>query len=82
MQHAIQTKYFPPTNTRPARIRVYSMGKKTIVVPFDYTLDDPENHIFAAHKFADTYGLVGVLIGGELPNHTWAFLFQENFNHA
>ena len=76
MFQAITTKYYGPTNTRPARIRAKAAaGSKWY--SFDYETSNPHRH--AAQQFAKHLKWEGRLIEGGLPDGiTSVFVFAED----
>lgn len=54
----IITKYLGPTDTKGSRIRA-SFGRKSKTVPYDYAIDNRENHERAASALASWEWLVG-----------------------
>lgn len=64
---AIETEYMGPSSVRGARIRVRSQSK-SITVPWDYALDQNENHNVAAFSLAERLSWVGKWAGGGSPN--------------
>lgn len=80
---AIETKYFQPTNHRPARIRA-SCDAKTVFVEWDHGLDPGRNHARAAVHLANMlhkknpHGVWDYpLAGGQLKNGNYAWVFVE-----
>lgn len=75
---AIQTKYLPATNTKPSRIKAMC-ATATITVSADggYQRD----HRAVAEKLCNQLGwndkYYGKLLGGELSNGTFVFVFNN-----
>ena len=65
---AISTKYLGPTNHRGSRVAVTSGNGHRLVVPWDYTLGSPENHLAAAKVMAEKMGWDGEWVGGGTDN--------------
>lgn len=76
MRQAIQTHYFGPTNTRPAKIKA-GCEAKIIFVPWDHSLGIDDNHIAAARKLAAQLGWSGQWFGGGLPGSGFAFVQKD-----
>lgn len=84
---AITTKYIPPTNTKPARIKAmaegvpaitYSYGKLEGMLPGTNTDD---THKKAAELYIAANGWSGELIGGGLPDQSgYCFVFAPPEN--
>lgn len=58
MPKAIETKFYRPTRTLPARIRAKGEGK-SIFFHYDGRLDNAGNHRAAAAALADSMGMGG-----------------------
>ena len=72
---AIQTRFIPPTNTRPARIKVFCEAK-AIVCSWDHGHNPDENHYEAAIELAKIMGWNTEGCGfGSLPNGGYALTF-------
>ncbi len=72
---AILTKYLGPTNHRPSRIKAIEPDGKSIIINYDYGLDEYELHKSAAVALCDKLGwghqsLVG---GGIKEGMAWVF---------
>lgn len=70
---AIHTKFVPPTNTKPSRIKASYAGG-SITVSWDYGLEQSENHAAAAKKLQDKLNWSGSYVGGALPDGSMAFV--------
>lgn len=47
---AIITEFVPSTNTRPSRIKAYTVNGHKTIISVDYDLDDVQRHMKAAQK--------------------------------
>lgn len=73
---AITTKYYGPTNTKPARIRAKACAG-TNWFSYNHAVSNP--HREAAEALRDTLGWEGRLIEGGLPDAiTSVFVFAED----
>lgn len=72
---AIQVKYIPATNTKGSRFKAWIKGN-SITNSYDYRLSTFENAKIAANDLKDKlhWPTDIVLIGGLLPNKTYAFV--------
>ena len=83
---AIQTKYLYPTNTRGARIKATcAAGSITIGYPYElYELSGQAVHRKAAEALVSKLGWVdphyGGLLGGQLANGDYAFVFNSELS--
>jgi hypothetical protein len=75
MTQAIETKYFPPTNSRGSRIKV-SAQAGSIFVPWDPGLSEEDNYAAAARAYAKKMGWTGKLVGGSLRSGDKVFVFD------
>lgn len=78
---AIVTKYFGPTNSRGSRIKAQcDAGSITIAYPSE--LSGMDCHAAAAKALVDKLGWndanYGGLLGGQLPNGDYAFVFDNH----
>jgi hypothetical protein len=64
---AIVTKYIPPTNHRPARIKAAAMAG-SVTIAYDHALDHDEPFRKAAQALCDKFGWDWQMIGGGLPD--------------
>jgi hypothetical protein len=74
-RQAIQTRFIPPTNTRPSRVKAFCEAK-AITRSWDHSLNVCENHYAIAMELAkimnwptDGHGF------GSLPNDGYAMTF-------
>jgi hypothetical protein len=80
---AIQTRYFGPTNHRGARIKAWAQAG-SITIPYPYELSGQACHRMAAELLAlkcqwDT-PFYGELLGGQLENGDYAFVWNNVFS--
>jgi len=73
MYMAITTKFIPPTNHRPSRVKATAEAG-SITVSWDYALNVTDNHKAAAVALADRYGWPTDMIGGGMPGGGYAFV--------
>ena len=75
---AIQTKFFPCTNYRGARIKAWAEAG-SVTIGWDHALNVDENHAKAANALAAKLGWVGTgygtLVGGCMPTGGYSFVF-------
>jgi len=72
---AIQTRYFGPTNSRGARIKA-TAAAGSVTISYPYELSGQETHHAAAQALAAKFNWPGDLIGGQLANGDYAFVFK------
>jgi hypothetical protein len=72
---AIQTRYFGPTNSRGARIKA-TAAAGSVTISYPYELSGQETHQAAAQALAKKFNWRGDLIGGQLANGDYAFVFK------
>lgn len=73
---AIETKYIPASNTRPARIKAYAEGVKPLTMSYD---GDGNGHAKAAVALARRMGWTGTLVSGGKADQTGeVFCFVES----
>lgn len=81
MTQAIQTKFLGPTNTRGSRIRAWCEAK-SIVVAWDHSLNQQDNHAAAARAVYEAMGWCGdgftAWYGGSLPGDQGYAFVQPN----
>lgn len=78
MYQAITTRFLRPTSFRGARVRAKAAAT-TIIVSWDYSLNEPENHTVAAKQLAELMGWAGLWVGGSLPSEDgYAFVTRLN----
>ncbi len=53
IRQAIVTKFLGPTNFRGARVKATSAAGLHVVVPWDYSFNVEDNHVFAARALAE-----------------------------
>lgn len=73
---AIQTKFVPTSNTRPARVKAWIKGNAA-TVSWDHGLEVVDNHGAAARKLAESLKWSGRLVGGTLPDESMAWVFVD-----
>ena len=77
---AIITKYFGPTNSRGSRIKA-QCAAGSITIDYPYDLSGRACHAVAAkallHKLNWNDPTYGSLMGGQLPNGDYAFVFDN-----
>lgn len=66
-RQGIQTRYFGPTNTKGARVKVWAQAGARYI-SWDHALNADANHAAACQKFADEWGWTGRWIGGQMPD--------------
>lgn len=77
IRQAIETRYLPATNTRPARIGARAQAGR-IAIPWDHGLNQEDNHRRAAEQFAERMGWTGRLVGGGLPGASFVWVFAPD----
>ena len=80
---AIQTRYLSPTNTRGPRIKAWAAAG-SITIPYPHELNGQACHRAAAEALAlqcewDT-PFYGSLLGGQLANGDYAFVWNNNYS--
>ena len=77
---AIQTKYLGVTNTKGSRIKA-TCAAGSLTIPYPHELDGQPAHRKAAEALAAKLGWVGdrygALLGGQLPDHSHVFVFDN-----
>jgi hypothetical protein len=77
---AIITKYFGPTNSRGSRIKA-TAAAGSITISYPYDLSGQACHRAAADALVKKMGWddphYGGLLGGQLPNGDYAFVFNS-----
>lgn len=58
----IVTKYLPPTNTKPARIKATDYLGRKIITSFKYYNMNAEEHVRAAEELTEKYNIKGKMI--------------------
>ena len=80
---AINTKYLGPTNSRGSRIKA-TCAAGSITIPFPYELSGQAAHRKAAEALVSKLGWVdphyGGLLGGQLANGDYAFVFNSTLS--
>ena len=78
--NAIQTRYFGPTNTRGARIKA-TCETGSITIDYPHELSGMACHAKAAKalvvKLGWTDSFYGDLLGGQLANNDYVFVFDN-----
>jgi len=80
---AIQTRYFGPTNSRGSRIKA-TAAAGSITIPYPHELSGQAVHRAAAEALAHKLGWnaehYGQLLGGQLADSTYAFVFNSDLS--
>jgi hypothetical protein len=80
IMQAIITKYFGPTNTRGSRIKA-QCAAGSVTIGYPYELSGMDCHAKAAKALVNKLGWTdahyGGLLGGQLPNGDYAFVFDN-----
>jgi hypothetical protein len=71
---AIQVRYLPATNFKGSRVKAFTEGKNSIVIPFLYEISSDElRAIHAAEELISRLNWsVSIAGAGQLPNGDWA----------
>lgn len=77
---AIVTKYLGPTDHRGARI-VASCYADRLTIPYPHEKSGEDAFRVAAEALRDKLGWTGVLVGGSLPDGSYAFVFMSGPTH-
>lgn len=64
---AIKTSYLGPTDRRGGRIKATDCDRNSLVVPYQYDLNDDENHKVAATLLCEEMKWKGKTIMGSFP---------------
>jgi hypothetical protein len=72
---AIQVKYLPWTETRPARYKAWTEGGNSITVSASGIPDGRDPWLFAATALCQKMNWSDNIVGGGLPNGDYAFCF-------
>jgi hypothetical protein len=76
----IQTRFLCPTNTKGARIKA-TAAAGTVTIGYPHELSGQACHRKAAEALAEKFGWVGgkygPLVGGQLANGDYAFVFNN-----
>lgn len=76
---AIQTKYLGPTNTKGSRIKATcAAGSITIIHPHE--LSGQAAHRKAAEALVAKLNWNTPLLGGQLPDHSYVFVFDHELS--
>jgi hypothetical protein len=75
MMQAIQTRFIPPTDRKGSRVSARADAGR-IIVNWKYALDVEGNHRAAAEALAARLGWTGRMIGGGLPDGSFAWVFD------
>ncbi|RPJ32014.1 MAG: hypothetical protein EHM17_07525 [Verrucomicrobiaceae bacterium] len=75
---AIQTKYFGPTNTKGSRIKA-TCAAGSLTIDYPHELSGQACHRKAAEALAAKLGWSDhdALLGGQLPDHSYVFVFDN-----
>lgn len=73
MRQAVQTKYLPVTNTKPARVKAFAAAG-SVTVSWDDGLNVDGNHTRAAKALCEKFEWSGLYFGGGLPEGGFAFV--------
>jgi hypothetical protein len=76
---AIQTRYLCPTNTRGARIKAWAAAG-SITIDYPHELSGQACHRAAAEALALKFNWTDKLLGGQLENGDYAFVFVNDFS--
>lgn len=80
---AIQTRHFGPTNSRGARIKA-TAAAGSVTISYPYELSGQACHRAAADALVKKMGWddphYGGLLGGQLPNGDYAFVFDSTLS--
>ena len=79
MPQAIETKYFPPTDDRSARIKA-ECAAGSVTVSYPYELDIHKAHRFAAAMLCDKLG--GNNYGWNIAKYSTGQLKNGNYVHV
>ena len=78
---AILTKTLNPTDTKGARIKAYDMDNNSVTVSRDHSLDEYENHLWAAASLLQKMNWDVYLSEGGAIRDGYAFvLFSQYIN--
>lgn len=72
---AIQTRFVPASNRKGSRVSARADAGR-IIVEWDHALDVEGNHRAAADALAARLGWTGRLVGGGLPDGSFAWVFD------
>ena len=72
---AIQVKYLPWTETKPARYKAWAEGGNSITISANSVPDGVEPYYHAALRLCDKMKWSFDIVGGGLPNGDYAFCF-------
>ena len=78
---AIQTRYLAPTNTRGARIKAWAAAG-SITIGYPYELSSQACHRKAAEALAAKFQWESELLGGQLENGDYAFVWAHELSKA
>lgn len=76
MRQAITTKYLGPSNVRGARVKA-TCEAKTIILPWDHSLNVNDNHRAAARKLAEQLEWSGTWYGGAPIGSGYCFVLAD-----
>jgi len=76
---AIQTKYLCPTDTKGARIKA-TCAAGSLTIPYPHELSGQAVHRKAAEALAAKLNWHTPLLGGQLPDHSHVFVFDNDFS--
>lgn len=76
IRQAITTRYHGATNTKGARVSATAAAGR-IYLPFDYALNDIDNHFAAADRLQNLHGWDGILVGGRLSNQDCVWVLTD-----
>ena len=75
---AIQVKYLPPTNFKPARVKAWVEGGQSVAQSWNYELSDHSNACECVYNLALNLEWRVKLKGGTLPCGDGAFVIVES----
>lgn len=76
---AIQTRYLCPTNSRGARIKAWAQAG-SITIDYPHELSGQACHRAAAEALALKFKWDGQLLGGQLENGDYAFVWNNELS--
>lgn len=78
---AIQTRYLKPTDTKGSRIKAWAAAG-SITIGYPHELSGQACHRKAAEALAAKFGWDTELLGGQLENGDYAFVFVNELSKA
>jgi len=77
--NAIQTRYLGVTNTRGSRIKA-TCESGSVTIDYPHELSGMACHALAAKKLVEKLGWTGELLGGQLKNNDYVFVFNNELS--